>query len=205
MYETIYLTCAITGGTLLVCQFLLGLLGLGEHHDVATDHDFHDIGHDTGHDSHAGHGNHDGHHAWYVSVLTFRSIVAALTFFGLAGLASTVNFGHEPAVSLAIALAAAGGALFGVAYLMRTLHGLKSDGTVRIERAVGQAGTVYLTIPAQKAGAGKVTLRLQNRSVEYQALTPHEQLPTGSKIVVTAILGPDTVEVMPAGSAVPAP
>ena len=34
-------------------------------------------------------------------------------------------------------------------------------------------GTVYLTIPGQKAGAGKVTLCLQNRSVEYQALTPH--------------------------------
>ena len=42
---------------------------------------------------------------------------------------------------------------------------------------------------------GKVTLRLQNRTVEYQALTPHGALPTGSPVVVTAVLGPDTVEV----------
>jgi hypothetical protein len=108
-----------------------------------------------------------------------------------------VNFNQEPPLSLAIALAAAVGALFGVASLMRSLHRLKADGTVRIERAVGQPGTVYLTIPAQKAGAGKVTLTLQNRTLEYQAVTPHQQLPTGSKIVVTAVLGPDTVEVVP--------
>ena len=191
----VYLPCAIAGGTLLVCQFLLGLLGLGDHHDAPGDHDVHDAG---GHDAHGGHDDHDTHNSWLVGVLTFRSLVAALTFFGLAGLAATVNFNQEPPLSLAIALAAAVGALFGVAYLMRSLHRLKADGTVRIERAVGQNGTVYLTIPAQKAGVGKVTLSLQNRTVEYQAVTPHQQLATGSKIVVTAVLGPDTVEVVPA-------
>jgi membrane protein implicated in regulation of membrane protease activity len=192
MYEMVYLTCAIVGGTLLVCQFLLGLLGLGDHHDAAGDHDA------GGHEAHGGHGDHDAHNSWFVGVLTFRSLVAALTFFGLAGLAATVNFNQEPPLSLAIALAAAAGALFGVAYLMRSLHRLKADGTVRIERAVGQSGTVYLTIPAQRAGVGKVTVTLQNRTQEYQAVTPHQQLPTGSKIVVTAVLGPDTVEVVPA-------
>jgi hypothetical protein len=195
MYEKIYLTCAIGGGTLLVCQFLLGLLGLGDHHDAVGDHDVHDAG---GHDAHGGHDDHDTHNSWLVGVLTFRSLVAALTLFGLAGLAATVNFNQEPPLSLAIALAAAVGVLFGVAWLMRLLHRLKADGTVRIERAVGQNGTVYLTIPAQKAGMGKVMLSLQNRTVEYQAVTSHQQLPTGSKIVVTAVLGPDTVEVVPA-------
>lgn len=193
MYETVYLTCALAGGTLLVCQFVLGLLGLGDHHDAAGDHDVHDAG---GHDTHGGHDDHDTHNAWFVSVLTVRSLVAALTFFGLAGLAATVNFNQEPPLSLAIALAAAGVALFGVAYLMRALHRLKADGTVRIERAVGQSGTVYLTIPGQRAGVGKVTLTVQNRTLEYQAVTPHQQLLTGSKIVVTAVLGPDTVEVV---------
>ncbi len=81
---------------------------------------------------------------------------------------------------------------------MRTLHQLKSDGTVRIQRAVGQNGTVYLSIPGQRSGAGKVTLCLQNRTVECQAVTPYQPLPTGSKVVVTAVVGPDTVEVAPA-------
>jgi hypothetical protein len=212
MYETIYLICALVGGTLLLCQVLLGLIGIGDHHDAGGDHDFHDVADHGDHGDHAGHGAHgvhggrdnqDTHGSWVVGVLTFRSIVAALTLFGLAGLAATVNFQQEPPISLAIAVAAAAGALVGVAYLMRSLHQLKSDGTVRIERAVGQAGTVYLTVPGQRAGVGKVTLRLQNRSVEYQALTPYGQLPTGSKVVVTAVVSPDTVEVAPADSAMP--
>jgi hypothetical protein len=84
---------------------------------------------------------------------------------------------------------------------MRSLHRLKADGTIHLERALGQSGTVYLTIPGQKSGLGKVTFRLQNRTVECQAVTPHGQLPTGSNIVVSAVLGPDTVEVVPAGEA----
>jgi hypothetical protein len=205
MHETVYLICALVGGTLLACQFLLGLVGIGDHHDAGVDHDVHDLGGHDGHDAHGAHGAHDGHTSWFVSALTFRSVVAALTFFGLAGLSASANFNLEPPVSLAVALAAGAGALFAVAYLMRTLHRLKSDGTVRIERAVGQTGTVYLTIPGRKAGLGKVTLTLQNRTVEYQALTPHQPLPTGSKVVVTAVLGTDTVEVVPADNAVPAP
>ncbi|HEV3117654.1 MAG TPA: hypothetical protein VGY58_11405, partial [Gemmataceae bacterium] len=57
-------------------------------------------------------------------------------------------------------------------------------------------GTVYVAIPGQKTGVGKVTLRLQNRTVEYQAVTPHQQLATGNKVVVTAVLSPDTLEVV---------
>jgi hypothetical protein len=192
MAETIYGICALTGGTLLVCQFLLGLVGAGDHHDAGGGHDFHDAG---GHDSHGGSDHADGQHSLFLSVLTFRSMAAALTFFGLVGLTSTVNWQHEPELSLGLALLGGAAALFGVGYLMRMLHRLKADGTLRIERAIGQSGTVYLSIPGHKAGKGKVTLRLQNRTVEYQAVTPHQQLATGCPVVVTGVLGPDTVEV----------
>ena len=49
--ETFYTLCAVIGGTVLVCQFLLTLLGLGGGHDGGGDHGF-DAGHDggTGHD-----------------------------------------------------------------------------------------------------------------------------------------------------------
>jgi len=81
---------------------------------------------------------------------------------------------------------------------MRTLSRLRSDGTVRIERAVGKSGTVYLTVPAQRAGVGKVTLNLQNRTLECQAVTARSELATGAKVVVVSVIGPDTVEVAPA-------
>ena len=197
--ETVYLGCAIVGGTLLACQFVMTLLGLGHDHDLGGgDHDLaHDAGHDAAHDHGA---DHEHNSSWFVGVLTFRTIVAALTFFGLAG-----KYGEarqfEPPVTLSIAVVAGLGALFLVAWMMRALYRLRSEGTVRLDRLVGATGTVYLTIPANKAGVGKVTLVVQSRTMEYQAVTAEQNdLSTGTKVVAVAIVGPGTVEVTPVPS-----
>jgi membrane protein implicated in regulation of membrane protease activity len=201
--ETIYLIAFLVGAALMVCQFFLSLVGLGGHHDVGG-HDVHDVGsHDDLHGTDHGHDHHGETLAsWFVSLLTFRTLVAALLFFGLAGLAGHAAWGPDMAtVTFLVALASGAAALFLVATLMRSLHRLKAEGTVRMERAVGHSGTVYLPIPGGKAGVGKVQLNLQNRTVECQAITAHEQLPTGAKVVVVAVLSPDTVEVASATSA----
>jgi hypothetical protein len=193
----VYTICAVLGSTLMVCQFLLSLLGVGHHHEFGSDaeatHDF--GGHDhpaEGHDV-----DHDAHASWFVGVLTFRTLVAALLFFGLAGRAAEAT-DLDTATCLLVALCAGGAALFGVAWMMRTLYRLRADGTVRIDRAVGSSGTVYLTVPANNTGLGKVLLNVQNRTVEYQAVTPHQALPTGAPVKVLAIVNADTVEVVSA-------
>ena len=38
---------------------------------------------------------------------------------------------------------------------------------------------------------------VQNRTMEYQAVTPHAALPAGTKITVVAVVNSDTVEVIP--------
>jgi hypothetical protein len=198
--EQFYLVCAALGGTLIVCQFVMGLLGFGDHHEFGGgDHDLgvdHEIGgHDGHHDA-----AHDSGQSFFVGLLTFRTIAAAITFFGLGGWLALSREGlNTPLLSLGVALAFGGGALFLVAWLMRSLAKLQAEGTVRIERSVGKQGTVYLPVPAQKAGVGKVHLNLQNRTVEYQAVTAKDQLPSGSKIVVVGVVSPDTVEVARAG------
>jgi hypothetical protein len=197
--ETVYLVCFLVGGTVMVCQFVLSLLGIGSHHDVGDSHDV--GGHDAPHGG-LGEDTHDGHHgshqevvsSWFVSVLTIRTLVAALTFFGLAGLAATKEWGDGPTTRL-VALAAGAGAMVLVGALMRGLSRLRAEGTVRMDRAVGKAGTVYLPIPGRRAGTGKVMLNLQNRTVECQAITAENELPTGAPIVVVAVISADTVEV----------
>jgi hypothetical protein len=187
--RTVFSVCAVLGGTLLLCQVVLSLLGLGHHHEIG------ESGHDFDHVHHGDHDvEHDAQSSWFVGVLTFRTVVAAVLFFGLAGRAAAAG-DLEPGPTLAVALAAGASALFGVAWMMQALYRLKDEGTVRIERAVGRSGTVYLTIPANKAGAGKVLLNVQNRTVEYQAVTAHQSLPTGSPVVVLSVVSPDTVEV----------
>lgn len=205
--ETIYLICACVGGTLLVCQLVAGLLGLGGHHGDVAGHDLGgaDHGFDHGHAGDQPHGgDQDKGSSRYLTLLSLRTITAALAFFGLVGMVG--HTAGQDAVQSLLTATAAGAAAFGiVAYLMNSLHRLHADGTVRIERAVGRTATVYLRVPARRAGAGKVHLNLQNRTVEYQAVTTQDELPTGSKAVVVAVLGPDTVEVVLAPTTTEAP
>ena len=186
--NTLFLICAGLGGTLIACQFLMSLLGFGgDHHGLG------DSG--AGHDS--VHGVHDvGHHDnWFVGLLTFKSITTAITFFGLGGLSAA--YYDLPAASVAITAVTFGvGALFGVAWVMRAMSKLKSDGTVDIDSSLGQPGTVYLRIPGFKAGPGKVTLNLQNRTVELEAITEGPEIPTGSPILVREIMNGGRVEVI---------
>ncbi|MBI3465920.1 MAG: NfeD family protein [Planctomycetes bacterium] len=187
-----YMVCAVVGGTILFCQFVLTLLGLSD--DLVPDdipHDS-DVGHFDGH-----HGSdHEHHHGstWLFGVITFRTVVAALTFFGLTGLA-TSSSGFPRFTGLLLAIVAGGGSMYAVHWMMLALHKLRADGTARIDRAVGTVGTVYLRIPGHNGGAGKIHLNLQNRTVEYDALTAEDDLPAGARVVVTGIVGPDTVTV----------
>jgi serine/threonine protein kinase len=196
--ETVYTTCALLGGTLLGLQFLMSLFGLG-HHDVGGG-EVHDVG---GADGHLGDGDHDVTHEAQVSlfagILTFRTLVAAVTFFGLAGMAA-IAADATPFGSLSLALGAGAAALFGVGFLMRSLYRLKAEGTVQIRRAVGQPATVYLPIPGRKTGAGKVHMNLQNRTMEYQAVTAQEPLPAGVNVIVVGLISSDTVDVVLAPS-----
>jgi hypothetical protein len=215
--ETLYLFCAIFGGTVLVAQFLLGFGGHEHggaddadgvdamHGDGAGGHDAdgHDAdGHDA--DAHATDGHDTGHHGtqthhgstWVFGVLTFRTVLIGITFFGLTGKAASASGFAQPR-PLAIAVVCGLAAMYGVYFLMRGLYKLTADGTERIGRAVGEEGVVYLTIPGHNAGAGKVQVPVQNRTVEYEAMTAGEKLPTGMRVVVVGVLGSDRVEVEP--------
>ncbi|MGI8979624.1 MAG: NfeD family protein [Pirellulaceae bacterium] len=197
----IFVLCAVIGGTILVCQFVLTLVGFGHDvgelaHDVSVD-----VHTDAPADAHDGgdtHGDESGHHgsSWLFGVISFRTLVAASAFFGLAGLASESAGFHLP-MQLLIATGSGAGAMFAVHALVKQMGKLTQDQTLRVHRALGQVGTVYIPIPAQKASAGKVQLNLQNRVMEYEAISgSDEKLPTGAKVRVIAVRG-SVLEVEP--------
>jgi membrane protein implicated in regulation of membrane protease activity len=202
-----FLICAVVGGTILICQFVLMLVGLGGDHSIDFAHDVaHDFAGGTAHDlstgdSHgtdsAGHDAHGQHgSSWLFAIISFRTLVAATTFFGLTGLAAQ-SAGQPIGVQILLAAIAGAGAMYGVHWLVRTMGRMGEDGTVRIRHALGQEGTVYVPIPAAKAQAGKIQLRVQNRLVEYEAITAGAQrLATGTKVRVVAVTG-NTLEVEP--------
>ncbi len=176
--DTVFLACAVIGGALLVLQLVLSALGLG-----------HDLGFELHHDVDVSHAP-DA-----LNLLSVRALAAGLAFFGLGGL-FVMSLGAPALLAVPVGVATGLASAAGVAYAMRQLLRLESDGTIRLEGAVGQPATVYLSIPAERQGAGKVHLRLQGRTVEYQAVSDHP-LPTGASVVVVDVVGPDTVEVAP--------
>jgi hypothetical protein len=62
---------------------------------------------------------------------------------------------------------------------------------------------VYIPIPASRKGAGKVQLSMQNRIVEYQAVTEEDEpLKTGQAVQVVGIVASDIVKVRRAAQTV---
>ena len=180
---TLFLACAALGGGFLVLQLVLSLVGIGD-------------GHGDGHLWHVGHDVEAG-----LQLFSIRTLSAGVGFFGVGGLAGLSLAGHS-ALGIVVALAVGGllgfAAMVTVAAVTRAMLRFEDDGTVRIEGSVGISGDVYLTIPADRSGVGKVHVPVQNRIVEFQALTPHnDALPTGSRILVVDVVGPDTVVVVP--------
>jgi hypothetical protein len=194
-----YSICAILGCTILVCQSALTVFGFVGGPDLD---DGGDAPTEAGADGDVDHDHLGDHHgsSWFFGIITMRTVTAALAFFGLTGLAVTAG-GGEGGSTLVAALAAGAAAVFFVHWMMKSLAQLRAEGTVRIERALGTVGSVYIKIPARRTGQGKVMLELQGRTVELSAVTEHDELPTGAAIVVTKVIGPDAVEVAPSADA----
>ena len=176
---TFFLACAALGGVLLLLQLIFSVVGA----DHGADHELHD--------------DHLGHHGEGLNLFSVRALSAGLAFFGFGGIVGLRLFAG-PVLAFPIAVVLGAGALVSVAWATRAMLRLESDGTVDIQNAVGVSGDVYLSIPAAGAGPGKVHLTLQNRLVELQAITSHHTaIPTGSRILIVDVAGPNTVDVVP--------
>lgn len=198
MLDTVFLIAAVMGGTVLVCQFVLTVFGLGGDHldtgfdgsdlpdDIATDHH---TSMSTAADSEFAHPD----SSWLFGVLSFRTLVAAAAFFGVAGKAA-LSAGFQQSTSLVFAALVGLAAMYGMYWLMKLIGSLTSSGNERISNALGQSATVYIPIPASGKGAGKVQLSMQNRIVEYRAVTDDDsRLNTGETVEVVDIAGSDVV------------
>lgn len=185
--ETVYLGCAVAGGTVLVLQTAMLLFGGG--HDADAGHDGHvDLGQTDSGETH-------GHDATF-GLLSVRTGAAFLTFFGLAGWGGS-RAGWSTFATIGVALVAGTVMLFAVGYLFSLQRKLYSQGNLDPRNAVGRAARVYLRIPAANAGKGKITVSIQGRTVEFTACTVGPELATGSEVRVVRQITSDTFEVEP--------
>ena len=140
-----------------------------------------DAGHDVDHPSTG------------MNLLTFRNFINFLIGFGWTAILLEDSI---PSVSLRLLLAVVVGVLLValVMLLFRWLTRMQESGTINVYKsAVDCQGTVYLTIPGQRTGEGKVQITINNSVREYAALTDGPTLKTGTRIRVVDVVSASTL------------
>lgn len=112
-------------------------------------------------------------------------------FFTLFGWVSIACIDSELSIGLSLFLGLVAGTLMMVAMaaLFLSISKLAEDGTMQLKKAVGMQAEVYLPIPANQGGTGKVQFTFQGSYKEIDAQTTEAKtLATGSIVKITGII-----------------
>lgn len=167
----------LSASLIFVIQTVLTFLGLG--------------GHDGDFDLDTSDGGFDADPS--MNLLTFRNLVNFCLGFGW-----TAVLMHEKIQSnaLLIIVSVIVGILLVtvVMWIFKWLSGMQQTGNIDVHKsAVGCEGKVYLTIPGERNGEGKVQITINNAVREYDAVTDGETIPTGKAIKVTEVINDYTL------------
>lgn len=128
------------------------------------------------------------------NLYTFRNFINFILGFGWSAILLQDSIHSTPllifvSAVIGVALVAA------VMYLFKWLAGMQQSGNIDLTTAAkGCEGKVYLTIPAQEAGEGKVQITISGAVREYNAITDSEEpLKTGTPIRVVDVVNANTV------------
>ena len=177
----------LAASLIFIIQSILTFIG-ADAGDGGIDTDF-----DTGFDTEAADVAVEGG----TNLYTFRNFVNFILGFGWSAILLQEKIHSVPL--LLIVSAVIGVALVAVVmYLFKWLSGMQQSGNINVYKsAVGCNGTVYLTIPAERGGEGKVQISINNAVREYDAVTDGDALKTGTPIRVTEVINANTVLVEP--------
>ena len=184
----VYWVIALITSLIFLIQMVLTFIGIG---DADTDVDFGgdaDLGGDAGFS--------DGDTldtGGAMQLFTIRNFINFLLGLGWGGVCLYSVIPNTIVLSLVSILV---GVLFVYIFLIiyRQLRKLERNGAYHIDDCVGQTVDVYLTIPANRSGMGKVQISFSGSVQELAALTDSDTpLRSGSKVRVTEVIDGTTV------------
>lgn len=122
-------------------------------------------------------------------LFTLQGMVAFLAVFGWVSIAG-VSMGMPNVGAIVLGFVAGFFAMYGVAKLVQISSKLSENGTIDFRNAIGETAAVYIPIPPNGEGEGKVTLTLQGRFMECSAVSNEKELlKTGTVVRVTDLNG----------------
>jgi len=178
---------ALIFSVLFVIQFVVSLFGFDFDSDVDADIDVGEVDVDV-----------EGGYSLDPDFALFsvRSIIAFFTFFGWTGV-FLLNSGSS--VSRTVTLASLSGlaAMLVVAYMLYLFAKLGQSGNIDMDSILFESGTVYLTIPGDRKGIGKINVKVGNSIKEVRAVTEGQSIPTGKTVRVIEVMKDNILLVEP--------
>jgi hypothetical protein len=169
--EKVYWVMAIPSTILLIVQVVMTFIG-GEADDVDADFDS-DM--DDG-----------GGAGW--QFFTYKNTLGFFTVFSWTGL-GFLQLGAGIVIGAIFSFFAGAVMMTIMAALFYYINKLHESGTMVIENAVGHTGEVYLKVPPNREGHGKLQVEIQGSLRTMDAITDDEkELPTGSVAQVLEIV-----------------
>ena len=80
--------------------------------------------------------------------------------------------------------------------MLQAVYRLQSSGNVSIHSTIDAEGSVYVAIPENGQGKGKIRLTLGDRERFYSAVTEGEALPSTERVRVVAVNDDNSVTVV---------
>lgn len=185
--ELLFAGCAVFGLVLFIIRLILMFAGMG-----GGAADSADAGHiDAGSMDASGQGGdfydgglHDSDLSF--KTLSLQGITAFFMMFGLVGWAVLRQGNYAAWIPILCGTAAGAAAVWVMKKIFQLAGSLQSSGTMNLQNAVGQEGTVYLTIRPGKSG--KVQVAFQDRLSVLEAITEgSEDIKTGQPIRVVGV------------------
>ena len=177
----------LTASLIFVIQSVLTFIGAGGDTDFDTDASGLDAP-----DTPDGDGSDTGQ-----GLLTFRNFVNFFLGFGWSAILLHESIGSTPLL-IVVSVLIGVGLVFLVMMLFKWLSGMQQAGNIDVfKSAVGCEGKVYLTIPGERGGTGKVQISINGAVREYDALTDGPTLATGASIRVVEAISAETLLVEP--------
>ena len=107
-----------------------------------------------------------------VSIFTVKSITAFFAVGSWAGLlVCSLASDSLQWLSVIIAVISGACAMAVVVLTIRAMLKLQCNGAVETEKLVGKRATVYVSVPPERSGRGKITLNAQGKFMELDAIT----------------------------------
>lgn len=164
---------AIPFTLLLLIQSVLTIFGLTDDGDIDFDASDTDIDGDFYESS--------------FNLFSIRNFIAFFSVFGWAGI-TFLNMGLSPVISTIAAIITGFIVSLIISMLYYYILRLSESGNIDLNNAIGNTGEVYLTIPKNRNGIGKVHVVIQGTLKEVEAMTNDKEIKTSKMIKVVDVI-----------------